>query len=240
MRVYPAVDILNGTSVRLRQGRPEDATIYGDPLEMARRWHRAGADWVHVVDLDGAFRGEPQNAHLIRSIHEALPELKMQVGGGIRSMSAVEMLLEAGAARVVIGTAAVLDQEFAASALERYGGQIAAGIDARDGRVRISGWTEESAMATMDLARKLEAMGTRLAVYTDISRDGELVGPNTEATAELVRSTRLRIIASGGVSSLEDLRKLRDIDHPRLEGVIVGKALYEGRFRLDEAFENAR
>lgn len=240
MKIYPAIDILGGKSVRLKQGRPEDATAYGNPLEMAARWATSGAEWLHVVDLDGAFEGEPRNAGLVRSIVQAFPSLKIQVGGGIRNMAAIEAMVGAGAKRVVLGTAAVKDRALVQESLERFNETVAIAIDARDGIVRVSGWVEASDIRAAELAQRLESVGVRLVIYTDISRDGELEGPNIEATRQLLISTGLKIIASGGVSSLDDIRALRAIDHPRLEGVIIGKALYEGRIQLEEALAHAR
>src|SRR3954469_18552427 len=181
MNIYPAVDILKGKAVRLKQGRADDVTIYGEPLEMAQRWFDAGAHWLHVVDLDGAFGGAPANHEVIARIARALPKLRVQVGGGIRSMAVIESLFAAGVQRAVLGTSAVNNPKFTSEALKRYGDRIAIGIDARDGIARVSGWTETSQIGAIDLARKLEQEGAKLVIYTDISRDGVLVGPNTES-----------------------------------------------------------
>jgi phosphoribosylformimino-5-aminoimidazole carboxamide ribotide isomerase len=240
MKIYPAIDILGGKAVRLIQGRKDEATVYGDPVEMALRWVEKGADWLHVVDLDGAFEGQPRNMEAIRNMAAAVRAAKIQVGGGIRSMPIIERLRAAGVRRVVLGTAAVQDRQFVESALAEHGDSVAIGIDARDGKVRVSGWTEESKIGALDLARELEALGARLVIYTDISRDGVLVGPNVEATREMLNQTGLSVIASGGVSSMLDLEHLAAIDHPRLDGVIIGKALYEGRIQIEEALASAR
>ncbi len=237
MNIYPAVDILKGKAVRLKQGRADDVTIYGQPLEMAQRWFNAGAQWLHVVDLDGAFGGAPANHDIIAQIARALPNLRVQVGGGIRSMAVIENLFAAGVQRAVLGTSAVNDPKFTSEALKRYGDRIAIGIDARDGIARVSGWTETSQIGAIDLARKLEQEGARLVIYTDISRDGVLVGPNTESLKLMIDGTGLNVIASGGVSKLEDVRTLAAIRHPRLDGVIIGKALYEQLLTLEEALE---
>jgi phosphoribosylformimino-5-aminoimidazole carboxamide ribotide isomerase len=226
--------------VRLRQGRKNEATIYGDPIEMALKWIERGAEWLHVVDLDGAFEGKPKNLDVLRKMAAATANAKIQVGGGIRSMPAVETLLDAGVQRVVLGTAAVQDQEFVKSALAARPQHVAIGIDARDGKVRVSGWTEDSRIGALDLARRLEDGGVRLIIYTDISRDGVLEGHNVEATREMLENTDLSVIASGGVSSMSDLRRLAEIRHRRLEGVIIGKALYEGRIQIEEAMAHAR
>ncbi len=234
MNVYPAIDILDGRAVRLRQGRKEDATDYGAPVEMAARWSGAGARWLHVVDLDGAFTGRPVNTDSIREIRGACPGIRIQVGGGVRDMDAVTRFLDIGIDRVILGTAAVESPEFLAEALERYADRVAVGIDARDGVVRVSGWTAGAGVSAVDLARRLEASGVRLIVHTDISRDGELSGMNVAASRTMLESTGLRVIASGGVATLADVAGLRDLAHPRLEGVIIGKALYEGRIDLEE------
>jgi phosphoribosylformimino-5-aminoimidazole carboxamide ribotide isomerase len=204
---------------------------------MAQRWFNAGAQWLHVVDLDGAFGGAPANHDIIAQIARALPKLQVQVGGGIRSMAVIENLFAAGVQRAVLGTSAVNDPKFTSEALKRYGDRIAIGIDARDGIARVSGWTETSQIGAIDLARKLEQEGARLVIYTDISRDGVLVGPNTESLKQMIDGTGLIVIASGGVSKLEDVRTLAAIRHSRLDGVIIGKALYEQLLTLEEALE---
>jgi phosphoribosylformimino-5-aminoimidazole carboxamide ribotide isomerase len=240
MKIYPAIDILGGKAVRLKQGRAADATIYGEPLEMAQRWVRKGAEWLHVVDLDGAFEGKPRNLGLLRELASAVPAAKIQVGGGVRTMTVVESLLEAGIQRVVLGTAAVQDPDFVKHALAERKDNVAIGIDAREGNVKVSGWTEDSNIDAIDLARRLQDMGAHLVIYTDIARDGILTGPNVEATKQMLESTELNVIASGGVSSIQDVRRLAEIDSKRLDGVIIGKALYEGLIQLEEALPYAR
>lgn len=239
MTIYPAIDILGGQAVRLIQGRKDQMTVYGDPIEMATKWVNKGAEWLHVVDLDGAFEGKPKNLGVLRNMAAAVPRAKIQVGGGIRSMSTVGLLFDAGIERIVLGTAAVQDQEFVKNALAKHSGRVAIGIDARDGNVQVSGWTEDSQIGAIDLARRLQDAGVRLVIYTDISRDGVLEGPNVEATRQMLENTQLSVIASGGVSSLKDVHRLAEINHPKLEGVIIGKALYEGRIRIEEALANA-
>src|SRR5262245_49717243 len=239
MKIYPAIDILGGRAVRLKQCRAAEATVYGDPGEMAVRWSHKGAEWLHVVDLDGAFEGEPRNLALLRSMAAAVPFAKIQVGGGVRAMPAVERLLEAGIQRVVLGTAAVQDPDFVKHALSERPANIAVGIDARDGNVQVSGWTKDSRIGAIDLAKRLQDHGARLVIYTDIARDGVLEGPNVDATKEMLERTDLSVIASGGVSSIEDIRRLSNL-HQRLEGVIIGKALYEGLIQLEEALPYAR
>jgi phosphoribosylformimino-5-aminoimidazole carboxamide ribotide isomerase len=240
MKIYPAIDILGGKAVRLKQGRKNEATIYGDPLEMAARWVGQGAEWLHVVDLDGAFEGEPRNIDVLRKMAASVPLAKIQVGGGIRSMDIVESLLDSGIQRVVLGTAAVQDQNFVKAALANQPHNVAIGIDARDGKVQVSGWTEDSQIGAIELARRLQDLGARLVIYTDIARDGVLEGPNVEATREMLDSTELSVIASGGVSSIADVRHLAELDHWRLDGAIIGKALYEGLIQFEEARANAR
>jgi phosphoribosylformimino-5-aminoimidazole carboxamide ribotide isomerase len=240
MKIYPAIDILDGKAVRLKRGHKADATVYGDPLEMATKWVSKGAEWLHVVDLDGAFLGKLKNADLLREMAAAVPLAKIQVGGGIRSMAVVESLLDAGIQRVVLGTAAVEDPVFVEQALKEQPHNIAIGIDALDGNARVSGWTEDSHIRAITLAKRLESLGARLIIYTDISRDGVLAGPNVQATKELLESTGLAVIASGGVSSIADLRQLAELDHRRLDGAIIGKALYEGLIGIEEALANAR
>jgi phosphoribosylformimino-5-aminoimidazole carboxamide ribotide isomerase len=237
MKIYPAVDILNGKAVRLRQGRKEDVTVYGRPVDMAQRWVEAGTEWLHVVDLDGAFEGQPRNHGAIAEIAAAFPDLKIQVGGGLRDMATLESLFKAGIRRAVLGTSIVTDSAFSTQALETWNERIAIGIDARDGVAKVAGWTEDSKIGAIDLARRLEDQGARLVIYTDISRDGVLVGPNIPALQQMLDGTGLRVIASGGVSKTGDVRTLSEIRHPRLDGVIIGKALYEGLVRLEDALE---
>ena len=240
MKIYPAIDILDGKAVRLRRGRRAEATVYGDPLEMATKWVSKGAEWLHVVDLDGAFLGQLKNLDLLREMAAAVPLAKIQVGGGIRSITVVESLLDAGIQRVVLGTAAVEDPAFVKQALKQQPHNIAVGIDALDGNVQVAGWTENSHIRAITLAKRLQELGARVVIYTDISRDGVLAGPNIEATKEMLESTDLSVIASGGVSSIADLRHLAELDHSRLDGVIIGKALYEGLIGIEEALAHAR
>jgi len=240
MKIYPAIDILGGKAVRLKQGRKAEATVYGDPLEMAAKWVGKGAEWLHVVDLDGAFLGKLNNLDLLREMALSVPTAKIQVGGGIRSMSVVNSLLDAGLQRVVLGTAAVQDPDFVKEALRDHPHNIAIGIDALDGNVQVSGWTENSKIGAIALAKRLQDLGARLLIYTDISRDGVLEGPNVPATREMLDNTDLSVIASGGVSAIADVQRLAELDHWRLDGVIIGKALYEGLIQIEEALAYAR
>jgi len=242
MNLYPAIDILEGRAVRLRQGRKEDATVYGTPVEMARRWAEAGARWIHVVDLDGAFEGHPVNTDSISRIRSECPGVRIEVGGGIRDQEAIEGLIDIGVDRVILGTAAVRHPDVLRSAVRRFPDRIAVGLDARDGIVRLSGWVAAAELTALELAAELEDVGVGIVIYTDISRDGELSGVNVDATLKMLETTRLQVIASGGVSTVDDVVKLRDLNHPRLEGVIIGKALYEGRIDLEQtlAMNHAR
>jgi phosphoribosylformimino-5-aminoimidazole carboxamide ribotide isomerase len=239
MRIYPAIDVLGGNAVRLLQGRKEDVTIYGKPVEMARRWLAAGASWLHVVDLDGAFEGSPRNFAALSEIRSEVSQLKIQLGGGMRSMAILERVFGIGVERAVLGTSTVTNETFVKEALSEWKDRIAVGIDARDGMARISGWTADSNLGAVDLARRLEGQGAELLIYTDIARDGVLKGPNVPAFTEMLSSTQLRVIASGGVSGLDDVHTLLALDHPRLDGVIIGKALYEGKLNLENALAAA-
>lgn len=236
MNVYPAIDMVGGRAVRLKQGRADDVTVYGDPLEMARRFCEEGAIYLHMVDLDGAFTGAGGNKSIALEIARTLP-IKIQLGGGIRDMDTIDMLLSGGIERVILGTAAVRDPALARAALKKYGSdRIVIGIDARDGRVALQGWVEGSNVNPCDLALGMKDAGARYIVYTDISRDGMLSGPNVDSTRELVRASGMDIIASGGVSTEEDILRVRDAG---CEGAIIGKAIYEGRLTLTQAMRTA-
>lgn len=239
MNIYPAIDILNGQAVRLQQGRRDSATVYGDPVDMAARWSDLGATWIHIVDLDGAFDGQSRNLALLERIRSTRPSLRIQLGGGIRDLATIERRIALGVERVVLGTAAVEDPDLVAAAVGHYGNRIAVGIDARDGIVRTTGWTTETGLPAHEFAEHMKRLGVRTVIHTDISRDGELSGPNIEATVKLVRTTGVSAIVSGGVSTIDDVRRIRDLDEPGIDGVIVGKALYEGRLRLEEALAYA-
>ena len=237
MNIYPAIDMVEGRAVRLRQGRSDDMTVYGDPLMMARQFYGEGAQYLHMVDLDGAFTGEGGNKALALSIARQVP-IKIQLGGGIRDMDTVTRLLEGGIERVILGTAALRNSELVLRAIEKFGCErVVIGIDARDGRVAVQGWVEGSDVTPLELAQKMRAAGAKYIVYTDIARDGMLSGPNLENTRELVEKSGMSIIASGGVSAPEDVERVRDLG---CEGAIIGKALYEGRITLGQALRIAR
>jgi len=234
MLVIPAVDIKGGRCVRLRQGRAEEETVFGeDPVAMARRWQEDGAEYLHVVDLDGAFEGTPENMELVKGILSAL-QIKVEVGGGLRTDEVIAELLGAGADRVVVGTRAVESVEWVGQLAQKYPKRIAVGIDVRRGRVATHGWVEDSGLTPVELVERLAGMPLGAYIYTDVLRDGTNTGPNVPAIQHFAAVTDVPVVASGGVSSLDDLRRLAPIG---LEGVIVGRALYDGRFTLPEALE---
>jgi phosphoribosylformimino-5-aminoimidazole carboxamide ribotide isomerase len=231
--VLPAIDIRDGRCVRLIQGRRGDEHVYGDdPVAQALRWEAAGARWLHVVDLDGAFDGRPRNADVIARLLSAV-RVPVEVGGGIRDTASIQRLLDAGAARVILGTAAVTSPDLLQQACARFGERIAVAIDARDGTVVTEGWITATGSVT-DLAARAVTAGVRRIVYTDTRRDGMLAGPNVGAIEALLRSVSAAVIASGGVSSVEDVRRLKALEPAGLEAVIVGRALYEKRVRLED------
>ena len=234
MILYPAIDLKDGQCVRLLRGDMDAATVYGaDPAAQARQFADAGCAWLHIVDLNGAFEGKPVNADAVTSILAAV-ELPVQLGGGIRDRDTIEHWLEAGVRRVILGTAALTDPDLVRGAARAHPGRVAVGIDARSGKVAIEGWAETSAVTATDLARRFEDAGVAALIYTDIDRDGAMSGPNISATASLAESTSIPVIASGGISSLADLRALRDCGVP-LDGAISGRAIYEGQLDLAAA-----
>ena len=235
MVILPAIDLKDGRCVRLRQGRADDVTVYGDdPAAQAADWRAQGGQELHVVDLDGAFAGEPKHAEVIRSIIEAFGG-PVEVGGGIRTPEALAAVLEAGAARAIIGSAALDDPEFLSSSVETYGDRIAVGIDARGGFVQTKGWVETTAVKAVDLAKAVAAAGVKTIIYTDTATDGMLGGPNLEQMAAICDAApSCQITASGGVSSPRDVANLIALGRPNLRAAIVGKALYDGRTTLAE------
>jgi len=236
MLIIPAIDLKDGACVRLRQGRMDEATVFGnDPLAMATRWVEEGARRLHLVDLNGAFAGEPVNAAAVRAITRAFPELPVQIGGGIRSRDTAARYLDMGVRWVIIGTQAVKDPDFVAVLCAEFPGHVIVGIDARDGLVATEGWAEVSAVRAVDLAHRFREAGVSAIVYTDIARDGILKGLNIEATLELANSLRIPVIASGGLASIDDVRRLVQPDCAVLEGAITGRALYDGRLDPEQA-----
>lgn len=239
MLVFPAIDLKEGKAVRLLQGRMEDSTVYAEnPVEVAQRFLAEGSKYLHVVDLDGAFAGKPVNDGVIRKVVETVP-LRVQVGGGVRSLERIDELLALGVNRVILGTVAVRDPQLVAEAVRRYGEQIIVGIDAKDGQVAVQGWAETTELTASELALRMKDVGVQRIIFTDISRDGMLQGPNIESTVQLAQVSQLKIIASGGVSRLEDLQKLQAEarNGVSIEGAIIGKALYSGAFTLAEALK---
>jgi phosphoribosylformimino-5-aminoimidazole carboxamide ribotide isomerase len=229
LTLYPAIDLKDGACVRLRRGEMDQATVYSDdPAAQARAWQESGCRWLHVVDLNGAFAGQSVNAAAVDAILAAAT-VPVQLGGGIRDLAAVERWLAAGVRRVILGSAAVRDPALVRESCRRFPGRVAVGIDARDGFVATDGWAETSTLAATDLAARFADAGVAAIIYTDIARDGMLGGLNLEATAGLATSSAIPVIASGGVGSLDDLRALKALTHPNIEGVIVGRALYDGR-----------
>jgi phosphoribosylformimino-5-aminoimidazole carboxamide ribotide isomerase len=234
MRILPAIDLKGGQCVRLVEGRKDRATVYdGDPLAVARRWVRGGAEWIHVVDLDGAFAGQKTAHRAIAARIATRTGASVQFGGGIRSAAEARELLGGGVSRVVVGTLAVREPEAVAGLLAEFGDRVAIGLDARDGMILVGGWEEATGIMAADLARTMVTRGARRFIYTDVARDGTLTGPNLAATRLVAEAAGVPVTASGGVATLDDLSALRAV--PGVDEAIVGKALYEGRFTLEEA-----
>jgi len=229
LTLYPAIDLKGGQVVRLKRGEMDQATVYAeDPAAQARSFVEAGFTWVHVVDLDGAFAGKPANAEAVRGILAAVPDARVQLGGGIRSMAVAEAWLAAGITRIILGSAALKDPAFTREACRAFPGRVALGIDARDGMVATEGWAETSDVTATDLAKRFEDSGAAAVICTDIGRDGMLGGVNVAATAAIARAVTLPVIASGGVAGVEDLTALQEA-RAGIEGAIIGRALYDGR-----------
>src|SRR6266481_7890219 len=232
--IFVAIDLVGGQVVRLLRGDPEAATVYSeDPVATAVGWQERAAAWLHVVDLEGAIRGEAANAPVMRAIIEAV-DVPVQVAGGIRSLAAIDAWLSAGAARVVVGTRA-LDDAFLSEAVSRFGPALVAAVDARNGMVQVAGWQESSSLTTGEALARLAGAGVARILFTDIGRDGTLEGPNLPAIRDVLAASGMGLIASGGVAGLADVETLLSLRDPRLEGVIVGKALYSGSLALEDA-----
>ena len=236
MILYPAIDLLDGRAVRLRQGRREDVTDFGDPVALARRWREKGAQWLQLVDLEAAFDGKSRQLPLLERIVAAFGG-PVELGGGLRTMEDIRLRMEAGVRRCIIGTAAAENPDLVREACERWPGRIAVGIDAQNGRVALRGWVTTAELTAVELALQMKAAGVTTVIYTDVSRDGMMQGPNVSATRALIAQTGMEIIGSGGVSSLRDVAALREAG---CAGAILGRALYENAFTLEEALESVR
>ena len=229
MILYPAIDLKDGRCVRLKRGEMAQATVFNDdPAAQARAFEAQGFTWLHIVDLNGAFAGKPVNGPAVEAILGSVP-IPVQLGGGIRDLATIEMWLEKGVRRVILGTAAVKNPPLVREACQKFPGRIVVGIDARGGKVAVEGWAERSELDAIELARRFEDAGVAAIVYTDIDRDGVLQGLNLDATAELARATSIPVIASGGLAGLDDVRALLRPEYAMLQGVIAGRALYDGR-----------
>jgi len=235
MIIIPAIDLKNGQCVRLSQGRMHDATIYSsDPVEVALRWETMGAQRLHIVDLDGAVSGIPRNKELVKRICAAV-SMEVELGGGIRDSATVDEYLSVGVQYAILGTAAVRDPAFRDLCCKKHPGRIIIGIDARNGMVALQGWTESTQLSAVELARQLDAQAVAAIVYTDISRDGMLTGPNIDETEKLAASISIPVIASGGMSRIEDVQNLLDVETSGITGIIIGRALYTGGIDLKES-----
>lgn len=236
MLIIPAIDLKDGACVRLKQGRMEDDTVFSDdPVGVAAQWVEQGARRLHLVDLNGAFAGEPVNGEIVQAIAKRWPQLPIQIGGGIRSLETIEAYVKAGVSWVILGTKAVKEPSFVREACQAFPGKVIVGIDAKDGWVATDGWAEVSSVQAVDLAKQFKADGISAIVYTDIARDGMMQGVNVEATAKLARDSGLPIIASGGVTNLDDVRRLLTVRQDGVIGTITGRAIYEGTLDLAEA-----
>ena len=237
MIFFPAIDLKDGNCVRLYQGDMDQATVFNDdPAAQARAFQDAGCEWLHLVDLNGAFEGKPVNAAAVDAILAAL-DIPVELGGGIRTMATIDDWLARGIRRVILGTVALTDPDLVKAACKAHPGRVAVGIDARDGLVAVEGWAEVSELTALELAKRFEDAGVSAIIFTDIGRDGVMQGPNLEATLELARAVSIPVIASGGVSSMADLEALKAQGAGLLEGVISGRAVYDGKIGLKEAVE---
>ncbi len=236
MLIIPAIDLKDGQCVRLRQGLMDDSTVFSDdPVAMAVRWVEAGCRRLHLVDLNGAFAGEPVNGAVVTAIAAAYPDLPIQIGGGIRTLETIEHYINAGVSYVIIGTKAVKEPEFVAEACAAFPGKVIVGLDARDGLVATDGWAEVSEVRATDLARRFESDGVAAIVYTDIARDGMMQGVNVEATVAMAQASSIPVIASGGITDIQDIRALMNVAHTGICGAITGRAIYEGTLDVADA-----
>lgn len=236
MLIIPAIDLKDGACVRLRQGRMDDSTVFSDdPVAMAARWVDAGARRLHLVDLNGAFAGTPVNGGVVKAIAEAFPDLPIQIGGGIRDLHTIEAYLKAGVKFLIIGTKAVKEPAFVAEACKAFPGTIIVGLDAKNGLVATDGWAEVSTVKATDLAKRFEQDGVSSIVYTDIDRDGMMQGVNVEATVAMAQASSIPVIASGGITNMDDIKNLQAVAHKGILGAITGRAIYEGTLDVAEA-----
>ncbi len=236
MLIIPAIDLKDGQCVRLRQGLMEDSTVFSDdPVAMATQWVKAGTRRLHLVDLNGAFAGEPVNGEVVTAIAKAYPSLPIQIGGGIRSLETIEAYVKAGVSYVIIGTKAVREPEFVAEACRAFPGKVIVGLDAKNGLVATDGWAEVSDVKATDLARQFDAQGVSAIVYTDIARDGMMQGVNVEATVEMAKASSIPVIASGGITNMDDIKALAAVASSGICGAITGRAIYEGTLDVAEA-----
>lgn len=236
MLIIPAIDLKDGACVRLRQGRMEDSTVFSDdPVAMAAKWVEAGCRRLHLVDLNGAFAGEPINGEAVKAIAKAYPDLPIQIGGGIRDFKTIESYLKAGVSYLIIGTKAVKEPEFVTEACKEFPGHIIVGLDAKDGLVATDGWAEVSNVQATELAKRFEQDGVSSIVYTDISRDGMMQGVNVEATVNMAKASSIPVIASGGITNMDDIRALQKVSQAGILGAITGRAIYEGTLDVKEA-----
>lgn len=236
MLIIPAIDLKDGQCVRLRQGLMEDSTVFSDdPVAMAKQWVEQGCRRLHLVDLNGAFEGKPINGNVVTAIAHAYPKLPIQIGGGIRSAATIEHYLEAGVQYVIIGTKAVKEPQFVTEMCKAFPGHIIVGLDAKDGWVATDGWAEVSNIQASELAKRFEQDGVSSIVYTDIARDGMMQGVNVEATLAMARASSIPVIASGGITNMDDIRALSAYTSEGIEGAITGRAIYEGTLTMAEA-----
>ena len=236
MLIIPAIDLKDGECVRLRQGRMDDSTVFaGKPVEMAARWVDAGARRLHLVDLNGAFAGEPVNGEVVKDIAKAYPDLPIQIGGGVRNGETIEAYLKAGVEHVIIGTKAVKEPDFVTEMCQQFPGHIIVGIDAKKGLVATDGWAEVTEVKAADLAKRFESDGVSSIVYTDIDRDGMMQGVNVEATLAMAKASSIPVIASGGITNMDDIVALNKVANQGILGAITGRAIYEGTLDVAEA-----
>ena len=236
MLIIPAIDLKDGQCVRLRQGLMEDSTVFSDdPVAMATQWVQAGTRRLHLVDLNGAFAGEPVNGEVVQAIAKAYPQLPIQIGGGIRSLETIEAYVKAGVSYVIIGTKAVREPEFVAEACKAFPGRVIVGLDAKNGLVATDGWAEVSDVQATDLAKQFDALGVSAIVYTDIARDGMMQGVNVDATVQIAQASSIPVIASGGITNMDDIKALAAVSGKGISGAITGRAIYEGTLDVREA-----